>query len=139
MVALIVMITVMIMIMRKCTVSLITFYSKSNLNYLQLLTVGWAAHHQTLCGWNRTSENKDGMLALFCFCYFLAVNCRFDFFEYILSRVAKTCRPCRPVGANFGEKHAKNCAIMSIAHITYTIAHSANSTVTVPLAMHWCL
>ena len=70
MVALIVMITVMIMIMRKCTVSLITFYSKSNLNYLQLLTVGWAAHHQTLCGWNRTSENKDGMSALFVFVTF---------------------------------------------------------------------
>ena len=26
-------------------------------------------------------------------------------------------------GANFWEKHAKNCAIMSMAHITYTIAH----------------
>ena len=25
--------------------------------------------------------------------------------------------------ANFWEKHAKNCAIMSMAHITYTIAH----------------
>ena len=36
-------------------------------------------------------------------------------------------------GANFWEKHAKNCAIMSMAHITYAIAHWANSTVTVPL------
>jgi len=26
-------------------------------------------------------------------------------------------------GANFWEKHAKNCAIMSMAHITYAIAH----------------
>ena len=26
-------------------------------------------------------------------------------------------------GANFWEKHAKNCAIMSMAHITYTIAN----------------
>ena len=25
--------------------------------------------------------------------------------------------------ANFWEKHAKNCAIMSMAHITYAIAH----------------
>ena len=25
-------------------------------------------------------------------------------------------------GANFWEKHAKNCAIMSMAHITYAIA-----------------
>ena len=27
-------------------------------------------------------------------------------------------------GANFWEKHAKNCAIMSMAHITYAIAHA---------------
>ena len=26
-------------------------------------------------------------------------------------------------GANFWEKHEKNCAIMSMAHITYAIAH----------------
>ena len=26
-------------------------------------------------------------------------------------------------GANFWEEHAKNCAIMSMAHITFTIAH----------------
>ena len=26
-------------------------------------------------------------------------------------------------GANFWEKHAKDCAIMSMAHITYAIAH----------------
>ena len=26
-------------------------------------------------------------------------------------------------GANFWEKHAKNCAIISMAHITYAIAH----------------
>ena len=26
-------------------------------------------------------------------------------------------------GANFWEKHAKNCAFMSMAHSTYTIAH----------------
>ena len=26
-------------------------------------------------------------------------------------------------GANFWEKYAKNCAIMSMAHITYAIAH----------------
>ena len=26
-------------------------------------------------------------------------------------------------GANFWEKRAKNCAIMSMAHITYAIAH----------------
>ena len=25
--------------------------------------------------------------------------------------------------ANFWEKHAKNCSIMSMAHVTYTIAH----------------
>ena len=30
-------------------------------------------------------------------------------------------------GANFWEKHAKNCAIMSMAHITYTV--------TVPLVL----
>ena len=26
-------------------------------------------------------------------------------------------------GANFWDKHAKNCAFMSMAHITYAIAH----------------
>ena len=26
-------------------------------------------------------------------------------------------------GANFWEKHAKNCAIMSMVHTTYAIAH----------------
>ena len=26
-------------------------------------------------------------------------------------------------GANFWDKHAKNCAFMSMAHSTYTIAH----------------
>ena len=26
-------------------------------------------------------------------------------------------------GANFREKHAKNCAIISMAHIAYAIAH----------------
>ena len=38
-------------------------------------------------------------------------------------------------GANFWEEHAKNCAIMSMAHITYAIAHWANSTVTVPMVL----
>ena len=38
-------------------------------------------------------------------------------------------------GANFWEKHAKNCAIMSMAHMTYTITHWANSTVTEPLVL----
>ena len=46
------------------------------------------------------------------------------------ARVSKTCRPWRPVSANFlwpvlifGKSMRKNCAIMSMAHITYTIAH----------------
>ena len=46
------------------------------------------------------------------------------------ARVSKTCRPWRPVSANFlwpvlifGKSTRKNCAIMSLAHITYTIAH----------------
>ena len=50
-------------------------------------------------------------------------------------RVAKTCQPCQPVGANFsrsvlifGQSTRKNCAIMSNAHITCTIAHRANSS-----------
>ena len=34
------------------------------------------------------------------------------------------------VGANFWEKNAKNCAFMSMAHSTYTIAHWANSCTT---------
>ena len=38
-----------------------------------------------------------------------------------LNRVAKTCQPCQPAGANFWAKHAKNHTTMSIAHITYTI------------------
>ena len=47
----------------------------------------------------------------------------------IIDRVAKACKPCKLVGAIFlagaifWEKHAKNYAIMSMAHITYTIAH----------------
>ena len=47
-------------------------------------------------------------------------------------RVAKTCQP---VGANFsrpvlifGQSTRKNCAIMSNAHITCTIAHRVNSS-----------
>ena len=44
-------------------------------------------------------------------------------------RVAKTCQPCQLVGANFsrpvlifGHSTRTNCAIMSNAHITCTIA-----------------
>ena len=53
-------------------------------------------------------------------------------------RVAKTCKPCKPVGANFfwpvliiGKITQKTVLfIMSMAHITYTIAHWVSSTVT---------
>ena len=41
-------------------------------------------------------------------------------------RVAKTCQPCQPVGANFSRPvliFGQKCSIMTNAHITCAIAH----------------
>ena len=69
-------------------------------------------------------------------------DCDGNYHDY--DRVAKTCRPCRPVGANFFKlvlifgQSMQTTVPLPNAHITYTIAHWANITVNctmVPLAM----